>query len=331
MSVIRPSMVVALMIGATVLVAVAGYERFATSTGSALSTGPPPASGYFSTLPAKVWAHLPDDDQCARRVHRSLWEPRPDNAAPNSRMPDVGEVHAALASRPRARVGAYDGRWDSWLLARVTGHHTGTTDENIQWAACKWGISDNLLRAIALRESAWFQSEIYPDGQCVLQHGCGDLIASPTAASRAYCLALSLAGHDYAVDFGGASCPKTFSIAGVMSWQDPEWGAMAGNQNGTFPFNRDSTAFALDYLGAFLRGCQEGWARWLGARGAPYRQGDIWGCVGSWYSGAWWSAEARRYVGLVRAAERDSPWLDPKWADIRPPCNPDLGCPHGRS
>ena len=39
---------------------------------------------------------------------------------------------------------------------------------------------------------------------------------------------------------------------------------MPDNQNGTFPFNRDSTAFALDYLGAFLRGCQEGWVHWLG-------------------------------------------------------------------
>ncbi len=50
-----------------------------------------------------------------------------------------------------------------------------------------------------------------------------------------------------------------FSIAGVMSWEDPSWGRMPGNQNGTFPFNRNSTAFALDYLASFLRGCDEGW------------------------------------------------------------------------
>jgi len=328
MSVVRRNMVVALVIGATVLVVLVGYERFATGTDSALSTRPPPASGYFSTLPAKTWAHLPDDDQCARRVHRSQWEPRPGNALPNSRMPDPGKVHAALASRPRARVGAYDERWDSWLLARVTGHHTGTTDENIQWAACKWGIADNLLRAIALRESAWFQYEIYPDGRCVLQHGCGDLVTAPTSASRAYCRGLSLTGHDYAVDFGRASCPRTFSIVGVMSWQDPAWGAMAGNQNGTFPFNRDSTAFALDYLGAFLRGCQEGWVRWLGHRGA-YRPGDIWGCVGTWYAGSWWSAEARRYIELVRATEQQREWLDPDWPHAAPPCSSHFGCPHG--
>jgi hypothetical protein len=38
---------------------------------------------------------------------------------------------------------------------------------------------------------------------------------------------------------------------------------MPDNQNGTFPFNRDSTAFALDYLGSLIRGCCEGWVTWL--------------------------------------------------------------------
>jgi hypothetical protein len=136
-------------------------------------------------------------------------------------MPAPDEVHSALARRPRARFGAYDPRWDTWLLPRVTGHHTGTTDENIQWAACKWGLADNLLRAIAFRESSWFQYETYPDGRCVLQHGCGDMIESPTTASSEYCSGLSRRGHDYTTDFGAGVCPRTFSIVGVMSWQDP--------------------------------------------------------------------------------------------------------------
>jgi hypothetical protein len=296
-----------------------------------VNTAPPRPSGYFQTLGPNAWSDLPDDHQCTQRVHHSRWEPRPDNAAPNHRMPDAQEVHAAFGARPRALAGAYDARWDSWLLARVSGQHTGTTDENIQWAACKWGIADNLLRAMAVRESSWFQYEVYPDGRCVDKHGCGDLVAAPSPATEEFCAGLAAAGHDYAVDFGGSGCPKTFSIVGVMSWQDPRWGAMPGNQNGTFPFNRDSTAFALDYLGAFLRGCQEGWATWLGARGAAYRPGDIWGCVGAWYAGSWWSPEAHRYVDLVRAAERDRPWLDPGWAELRPPCAPDRGCPRGSS
>lgn len=320
-----------LLLAVTLPVVVLAAVDLAGRGTARLRVDPPPPAGYFGTLPAGSWRRLPGDRRCARRVHRSLWEPRPDNAVPNHRMPAPGAVHAALAARPRVRSGAYDPRWDRWLLARVTGHHTGTTDEIIQWAACKWGVADNLVRAIAFRESSWYQYEVYPSGRCVLRHGCGDVPSSPTPQTRVFCAGLAVAGRDYTHDFGAGLCPKTFSIAGVMSWQDPRWGPMPGNQNGTFPFNRDSTAFALDYLGAFLRGCQEGWVHWLGARGAPYHPGDVWGCVGTWYAGAWWSQPARHYVALVRAAARQHPWLDQDWADQGPPCAPGLGCPHGAS
>ena len=329
MSRIRHGLLVALLVGATIVLAVLVLRDVLVQDLSANAGGPPRASGYFAQQAAGSWSRLPGDKECARRVHRSSWEPRPDNDAPNTRMPSADEVRSALARRPRARQGAYDPRWDSRLLPRVTGHHIGTTDENIQWAACKWGMADNLLRAIAYRESSWFQSEIYPDGRCVLQHGCGDVAGSSTPASRAYCSGLSRHGHDYTTDFGAGLCPRTFSIVGVMSWQDPAWGPMAGNQNGTFPFNRDATAFALDYLGAVLRGCQEGWMRWLGARGAPYGRGHIWGCVGAWYTGAWWTRDAHRYVALVKSAQRERPWLDPSWAELRLPCSAQLGCPVG--
>lgn len=328
----RRAVVVALLAAAAIVgIVLVGHGRPGGDGAGRRSAMPPTASGYFVTLPPGSWSDLPTDEQCAARVRRSRWEPRPDNAAPNGRMPDVEEVRTAFARRPRARLGAYDPRWDTWLLPRVTGHHTGTTDENIQWAACKWGVADNLLRAVAVRESSWFQYEVYPDGRCVLRHGCGDVTASPTPASVRYCSVLARRGRDYTVDFGAGRCPHTFSIVGVMSWHAPDWGRLQGNQNGTFPFNRDSTAYALDYLGAFLRGCQEGWVRWLGARGAPYQPGHIWGCVGAWYAGAWWSADARRYVELVRTAERERRWLEPDWAEQRPPCSARLGCPQGAS
>ena len=37
----------------------------------------------------------------------------------------------------------------------VTGRFVGTTDEIIQWAAWKWGIDEDLVRAMAVRESGW--------------------------------------------------------------------------------------------------------------------------------------------------------------------------------
>src|SRR5262249_31841624 len=158
--------------------------------------------------------------------------------------------------------------WDSWLLQRVNGQFQGTTDEIFQWAACKWGLPDNLLRAIAVRESGWNQYQTQPSGRCVEKRGCGDVFPAADASTRVYCNALTrLGGYDYQKDYGPGICPKTFSIVGVMDWQAPAWGRMPDNQNGTFPFNRDSTAFAVDYLAAHLRGCYEGWERWLGQTG----------------------------------------------------------------
>ncbi|QWZ09549.1 hypothetical protein KRR39_07295 [Nocardioides panacis] len=241
-------------------------------------------------------------------------------------MPVEREVQASFAERSQWT----HSRWDSRLLARVTGRHSGTTDENIQWAACKWGISDNVLRAVAVRASNWYQYEVYPNGTCVLTFGCADLLRTPDRASRLYCAEISRAGHDYERDFGAGRCPKTFSVVGVMSWQDPSWDRSPRLQNGTFPFNRDSTAFALDYFSSYLRACDEGWVHWLKKTGdGTYGRGDLWGCVGSWYAGAWHTKPARAYVADVRHDLRHQTWLDPAWGEFRPPCTSRSGCPHG--
>jgi hypothetical protein len=244
----------------------------------------------------------------------------------------VRGVHRSLAARPVAVEHSYDPRWDRWLLQRVTGHATGTTDEIMQWAACKWGLADNVLRAVAVRESTWFQGLAYASGQCVLNFGCGDVVARPTGATTTFCAGISRFGHDYTRDRGAGPglCPRTFGIVGVMSWQDPAWGRLRDNQNGTFPFNRDSTAFALDYLASQLRGCYEGWEWWLDNTGTgTYRAGDLWGCVGAWYSGDWHSAAADGYVSRVREALVHRVWLRPGWAAEFPSCDAAEGCPVG--
>lgn len=287
---------------------------------------PPPTGGYFDTSPPGSWRDLPGDRSCARRVHRSTWEPRPENYRANHRMPDRDRVRRALRERPRARQGAYTARWDGWLLARVSGQYTGSTDEILQWAACKWGISDNVLRAVAERESGWYQHQVYPDGSCVVGSGCGDLFAQDSRAAQVYCRTVAdhLPRHRRPEHW--QDCPRTFSIVGVMSWHDPRWGRLRGNQNGTFPFNARSTAFAVDYLGSFLRGCLEGWVLWLGNTGA-YGAGDLEGCLGAWFAGAWKSPDAQEYTARVREAQADRVWLSSDWFRRALPCDPDRGCP----
>jgi hypothetical protein len=284
-------------------------------TAAGVSITPPPAHGYY-TLKAPG-AALPSGATCANQIaaHHSAWEPRPSNAKANSTMPNLTKVHQSFATRPRSTYGTYDPRWDSYLLPRVTGHDTGTTDEIIQWAACKWGLPDNVLRAIAVRESTWFQYETTASGACVTYYGCGDFFSSePFTDRKTFCAGLAGYGHDYQADYGSGYCPKTFSIAGEMSWSSPSWGFdWAGNQNGTFPFNRNSTAFALDYLGAHLRGCYNGWEWWLNRSG-----GDLWGCVGSWYAGNWHSAAADEYIVRVKGEISTHRWLQSSWPTERP-------------
>lgn len=225
-------------------------------------------------------------------------------------------------------------------MPRVDGQFTGTTDEILQWAACKWGLPDNLIRADAVTESTWFQYLNYATAGCYWQRGCGDSFSSATTDSTTYCNGIAVTGgHDYQTDpataaggypyaAGTGLCPKTFSILGIMSWDNPAWEtpfpAYQGNQNGTFPFTRDSTAAAADYWGAWVRGCYEGWITWLNPVG-----GDIWGCLGAWYSGDWHSAAADGYISEVQSYENNATWLLASFDDSTQQygCDPAYGCP----
>jgi len=328
--------------------------------GVAVGSAPPAAVGYFSLQPVGSWSRLPSDSQCTAEVHYSTWEPRPENYQQNHTMPAPRAMAASFASRPRDRGGTFNPMWDSWLLPRVDGQFTGTTDEILQWAACKWGLPDNLIRADAAIESTWFQYLHFPGnasagggggGSCYWKRGCGDALSSPRASTIAYCSGIATQGllpgevHDYQKDpvtsIGGypytpgpGLCPKTFSILGIMSWSNParakQYPAYPGNQNGTFPFNRDSTAAAADYWGASMRGCYEGWETWLNNTGPrAYAAGDLWGCIGAWYSGQWHTSVANGYISRVRSAEKSLVWLNPAF-DISKQqyhCAATYGCP----
>jgi hypothetical protein len=156
-------------------------------------------------------------------------------------------------------------RWTRWLArrARVTGGYAGTTDRIFAWAACKWALNADLLRAVAVQESDWHQAMV------------GD---------------------------GGAS----FGIMQIKDHYDdgsPAWGG--------YPATLAGTALNVDFYAAYLRACLDGvfydGGRWLydgrsvadlnAEHGADY---VTWGCVGSWYSGHWYDAEAQAYIDSVR-------------------------------
>ncbi len=107
----------------------------------------PPPDGPFPTLP--VGASLPSGAECAQRVRPAV-EIRPENAQPN----------ANRGSRANA-----NNRTDWSGFDRVDGDFAGTTDEIIQWAACKWGIDEDIARAQVVKESFWYQSANGDNGE----------------------------------------------------------------------------------------------------------------------------------------------------------------------
>jgi hypothetical protein len=240
---------------------------------------PPPPDGYFALRPVGSFVSLPGDAAAAAEVYRSTWEPRPANAPYNHLTP----LHLRLRPDVLSSHG-HDPRWNKYIIHRITGDFTGTTDEIFQWAAVKWGLPDNLLRAIAYMESDWRQDN---EGDYIHVGKC-------------------LPGYPH------LPCPVTFGIVGTKSTSWP----------GIFPWNRDSTAAAVDVLGGWLRGCYEGWVWWLRQHGnrsrGVYHAGDLWGCVGAWYSGNWHDGPANGKGGegySLRTAywAKERPWLRPRF------------------
>ena len=71
---------------------------------------------------------------------------------------------------------------------------------------------------------------------------------------------------------------------------------------GTHPLSQVSTAFNVDYYGAVIRACYEGyWGH----------TGDLWGCVGSWYSGGWYDQGAQNYIASAKQKLTSRTWAQP--------------------
>jgi hypothetical protein len=207
---------------------------------------------HFATLPPR--SALPSDAVCAAAV-RPAAEIRPDNVTANhTRGIGVTEGHP-----------------------RVTGNFTGTTDEIIQWAACKWGIDEDVVRAQIAKESAWHQG------------ARGDLTTNQSACFPAV---RTITGP----------CAESVGLGQVRFLYH---GAAFANGNAL-----NSSAYNLDYTYARWRSCFEGEETWLNSveRGAQYAPGDEWGCIGLWFAGRWRTEPAVGYIAAVQAYVTQRVW-----------------------
>ena len=137
----------------------------------------PVKTAYFGTEPSHA-TYLPRSDSfCTLAVTPNAWEPRPDNDQAN---------HTIVSAPYGWSIENYWTRWRD-KRARVTGNFTGTTAEIIQWAACKWGIDEDTMRAAAVQESYWHMST---DRRCMWATRRGLLRPSPDQKR-------GLLGHHY--------------------------------------------------------------------------------------------------------------------------------------
>lgn len=223
----------------------------------------------FETLPPG--SKLPSEADCAASV-----KAKPENKGMNK------TYNATKGSNSLGPdyFGWGDPIMNAELAPRVTGNFTGTTDEILQWAACKWGIDEDIVRAQAARESWWQMT------------AKGDWTTDANKCPP---------GHGLGIDGTPGQCPESWGIMQVRYiYRVTAW-----------PSAPASTAFNVDVAYAEWRACYEGYEWWL-----TTEKGDQWGCVGRWFSGAWHTYWADWYINEVKGYLNSRIW---EQADFQEP------------
>jgi hypothetical protein len=212
-------------------------------------------------------------------------ENRAANRAANSYLPSERELRRfrqTLDDNGR-RVGS-----DPYN-AHVTGHFAGTTDEIIQWAAWKWGIPEDWLRAQFFAESHWYQS---------------------SRGDRAFVGVRSVRGYPARSRERARSGDYTGYVWLSLGISQVKWLADGSSHAGTEPLRWKSTAFAADYAASTVRfyyddprGLRSAWDD------ASYAPGDPWLSIGGWYRPYPWGNDRQRaYVADIQRLLAGRAW-----------------------
>jgi hypothetical protein len=255
-----------------------------TPTPAATPT-PGPVPKHFSTLAYR--ATLPSDSQCTTWVNElPIAEHAPANTPFN--VPPPGGVPSSFYSNPTPFEGDTQSVAD---FAGVKGDFTGSTDDIMRWAACRYGVDEDVVRAQGMTESHWDQGE--PGDKRTTQSQCvqpgftalwNTTIAEPDGSS--------------------VSCPNCC----FQSWS--LWQTKIYYETTTWPMIMQSTPFAADYRYATQRACMNGDnSTYFASQGSNTYASDIaafkaggpsdrvlWGCIGTHYSGGWYDSGAQSYI-----------------------------------
>lgn len=265
------------------LVTIAFMSILMVHVPNAIASGP----GHFSTLPGQD--PPPSDRRCAAMIP-STPEVRPNNTPFNQSVPSSSELMEFYRHPVWTGPPASD-------FYGVTGNYRGSTDMILRWAACKWGIDEDVVRAQAWTESKWRQGGPNPGD------GGGDKRLTQRECIQGNFAALW--------NFGCENCCyQSWGILQTKVYYD--WG--------TWPMIKDSTAFNADYRYAEQRSCMNGgFSGYFASRtqqpntyAEDIASGDLnrilWGCIGMHFSGGWYNPAARRYISEVQGYLTAQPW-----------------------
>ena len=237
-------------------------------------------SGVVLSGEGSIGAGLPRSDATCAAAVIPTPENRPNNTAANRTVPPNNGANVAWGDEP-------------FLLfmqeqALVTGRHTGTTDEILQYYACRWGLPADLLRADAVDESHWNQSSV------------GDVCGSAGEASYGI-LQIKNRNCSGSVIHGGYPDTQTSTPVNVDYTAMHDRACFDGGLQGYIPSGGQTITQAI--------AAHENYSDPVpltGHRGEDYA---LWGCVGQWYSGGWWDSGASSYVSTVQGYYVTKPWL----------------------
>jgi hypothetical protein len=164
-----------------------------------------------------------------------------------------------------------------------------STDDLIQWAAHKWGIPENWLRAEYVVESHWNQFQL------------GD---NTRVSSHWYRL------YPYQSDI-----PHTSDVYQSPGVEQVRWTPDGSLEPGTEPLRWKSTAFNLDEQAAKVRFYYDNPSGARSSWGDPtYVPCEKWRSIGGWYRPyPWGNAGQASYITTVRAALDGRDWTSPSF------------------
>lgn len=236
-------------------------------------------------FPQTTWAPigakpLADDEAASLITHEP--ETRPENVAANNYRPSDSELGAFFATRDPSGVTPADYNPLAQYVTGRPGLSDPSTDDLIQWAAHKWGIPEDLMRAQIATESSWRQSQL------------GDRATVPPAWYDQYP--------------PQARIPGTSDVYQSMGIAQIKWRPDNSLHTGTEPLRWKSVAFNLDFYAATVRYYYDGLCSWCTI---GYSAGQDGNSVGAWFSPQpWLNPGQLGYVQQVMGHLANRTWED---------------------